>query len=179
MPNDVTWQSTGPLPHCCFGWPVLSVTSHLLCSLFMLQFSPFDRAPFSRSGFSLFFLSPLLKRHREWIGINSCCLDGLPMQFFKTHFTDTTGAIKDPQRNISIEECLYFALIVHLLWQTSKSRISALSNAIYCGRRCFDETWWISMPLLHREKTGEKWYRAGATKRHNQVSKEEVDLPGG
>lgn len=86
-----------------------------------------------------------LKRHYEWKGFNSCYLDGLPMQFFKTHFTDTTGAIKDPQRNISIEECLYFALIVHLLWQTSKSRRSALLNVIYCGMRCFDETSWIRL----------------------------------
>lgn len=71
-----------------------------------------------------------LGRRSEWMGFNSYSLDGLPMQFFKTHFTDTTDAIKDPQRNISIEECLYFALIVHLLWQTSKSKISALLNAV-------------------------------------------------
>lgn len=92
-----------------------------------------------------FFFCLWLKRHHEWKGFNSCYLDGLPMQFFKTHFTDTTGAIKDPQRNISIEECLYFALIVHLLWQTSKSRRSALLNVIYCGMRCFDETSWIRL----------------------------------
>lgn len=117
----------------------------------------------------------LLKRHSEWMGFNSCCLDGLPMQFFKTHFTDTTGAIKDPQRNISIEECLYFALIVHLLWQTSNSRISALLNAIYCGMRCFDETSWISMPLLHWESAREI-IRAEAAKQHNQINKKGVDL---
>lgn len=82
---------------------------------------------------------------------SSCCLDCLPTQFSKTHFTDTTGAIKGPWRNISIEECLYFALIVHLLWQTSKRGISALLNAIYCGMRCFDETSWtrLSPYLLH------------------------------
>lgn len=136
MPNDVTWQSTGPLPHCQFGWPVLSVTSHLLCTLFVLQFSHYRET---------FFFCLWLKRHHEWKGFNSCYLDCLPMQFFKTHFTDTTGAIKDPQRNISIEECLYFALIVHLLWQTSKSRRSALLNVIYCGMRCFDETSWIRL----------------------------------
>lgn len=134
-----------------------------LCSLLQVTYSvpclcsnfPRYRVPFSKSGF-FFSLSPRLKRHSEWIGFNSCCLDGLPMQFFKTHFTDTTGAIKDPQRNISIEECLCFALIVHLLWQTSKSRISALLNAIYCGMRCFDETSWISMPLLYWERAVEK-----------------------
>lgn len=63
-------------------------------------------------------------------GFISDYLDGLPMQFFKTHFTNTTDAIKDPRRNISIEECLYSASIVHLLWQTSKSKISALSSSV-------------------------------------------------
>lgn len=149
MPNDVTWQSTEPLRQCCFGWPVLFVTSHLLCTFIMPQFPPHYRVPFSKSRFSF---PHQLKRHSEWIGFNSCCLDGLPMQFFKTHFTDTTGAIKDPRRNISIEECLYFALIVHLLWQTSKSRIWALLNAIYCGMRCFDETSWISMSFSTERK---------------------------
>lgn len=101
---------------------------------------------------------PHLKRHGEWIGFNSCCLDGLPMQFFKTHFTDTIGAIKDPQRNISIEECLYFASIVHLLWQTSKGGVSALLNAIYCGMRYFDGTGWTLSPCLFsaERKTADK-----------------------
>ena len=123
------------------GWP-LRCQLHLLCTLFVLQFPPLQSAVFPKSRFFIFFpLPPIwLKRHGEWIGFNSRCLDGLPMQFFKTHFTDTTGAIKDPQRNISIEECLYFALIVHLLWQTSKRGIPALSNAIYRGTRCCDET---------------------------------------
>lgn len=50
-----------------------------------------------------------------------------------------------PQQNISIEECLYSTLIVHLLWQTSKSRKPALLNVIYFGRRCFDETKWMRL----------------------------------
>lgn len=69
------------------------------------------------------------------------------MQFFKTHFTDTTDVIKDPQRNISIEECVYSALIVHLLCQTSKNKISALLNAVvrdvlikHVGSQCFFST---------------------------------------
>lgn len=138
-------HSTGLVGLCCLLQVTYSVP--YLCFHF-----PHYGVLFSKSRFSLFLFSPWLKRHSEWIGFNSCCLDGLPMQFFKTHFTDTTGAIKDPQRNISIEECLYVALIVHLLWQTSKSRISDLLNGIYCGMRCFDETSWISRPLLHWER---------------------------
>lgn len=124
--------------------------------------------PLSKSRFTPFSL--LAGRYSERIGFNSRYLDGLLMQFFKTHFTDTTGAIKDPQRNICIEECLYFALIVHLLWQTSKSRESALLNAIYCGEEMF---WWnklyrvISTPALHWEEAARKWQ--GALTQNNTI----------
>lgn len=153
------WWNNAKWCHLAVNWTPATVLVWLACaacytihSLFLVYapISPHYSVPFSKSRF---FFSLRLKRHSVWIGFNSCCLDGLPMQFFKTHFTDTTGAIKDPQRNISIEECLDFALIVHLLWQTSKSGISALLNAIYCGMRCFDETSHISRSLLHRERT--------------------------
>lgn len=135
---------------CCLLQVTYSVPC--LCSNF-----PHYKVPLSKSSFFC-FPPPHLKRHGEWIGFNSCCLDGLPMQFFKTHFTDTIGAIKDPQRNISIEECLYFASIVHLLWQTSKGGVSALLNAIYCGMRYFDGTGWTLSPCLFsaERKTADK-----------------------
>lgn len=60
------------------------------------------------------------------MGFNFCHLDGSLPQFFKTHFTDASDAIKDPRRSISIQPCLDAALIVHLLWQTSKSEIYRL-----------------------------------------------------
>lgn len=64
---------------------------------------------------------------------SSCRSNGSLQQFFKTHFTDCTGKMKDPWRNICMEECLYFSLIVHLLRKTSKRRVSALLNIIYAG----------------------------------------------
>lgn len=140
----VNWTPATAPGFCLVGPCAASYTYSVpcLCSNFLLYRMPF----FPNLDFFIFFSLPpvWLKRQGEWIGFNSRCLDGLPTQFFKTHFTDTTGAIKDPQRNISIEECLYFALIVHLLWQTSKRGIPALSNSIYRGTRCCDETGWLS-----------------------------------
>lgn len=129
MPHDVTWQSTGPLPQCWFA-------SHELLHLLSLSLIPClcsnlhqHRALFSKSRHSS-KQHTRLRRCSEWMGFNSHYLDGLPKQFFQIHFTYTTDAIKDPQRNISIEECLCFSLIVHLLWQTSKRKISALLNSV-------------------------------------------------
>lgn len=50
MPNDVTWQSTGPLPQCWFGWHVLSVT--LTLYLVYAPISSHYRALFPKSRFS-------------------------------------------------------------------------------------------------------------------------------
>lgn len=166
MPNDVTWQSTGPLPQCWFGRSVLPVTSLLPCSVFMLQFPRIQSTIFQ----ICFFFSPLflpffflfflffhrLKSHSEWVILTV-------WMAYQCNFSKHTSQIlllpsKDPQRNISIEECLYFASIVHLLWQTSKRRISALLNAIYYGTRYFDETSSVLSPRLSsaERKTAEK-----------------------
>lgn len=121
MPNDVTCLCAS-----------LHVLFHLLCTLFYAPISYTAKPPY----LCFFFFSIQIYTHThtltqvgrqgEWMGFNSCDLDGLPLQFFKTHFTDTTDAIKDPRRSISIQQCLDFALIVHLLWQTSKSEIYRL-----------------------------------------------------
>lgn len=92
-----------PLPLTAWlGFLVLSVISHFIDISIMLQFP--------QPWMNIYqFLGPphtllMLKRYSEWIlwiFANSQCLDGLPMQFFKTHFTYTTGAIKDPQRTLA------------------------------------------------------------------------------
>lgn len=110
------------LDRCHRGGLVLSC----FCRLFMRRFEPLLSTIFSIWKPS----HTRLWRCCEWKSFNSDYLDGSPLQFFKTHFTYTTDAIKEPRRKISIEECLYSASIVHLLWQTSKSKISALSSCM-------------------------------------------------
>lgn len=91
------------------------------------------------------------------------------MQFFKTHSTNTTDAIKDPRRKISIEECLYFASIVHLLWQTSKSKISALSSGVPRDV-VIKQDLGASFPLREKQAA-----IMPAPKQHNNRNKKEVE----
>lgn len=93
-------MSPGSQPDPCLSTS-LHVLFHLLSTLFVLQFQPL-RSPPPQKKTKHTHTHTEVGRRREWMGFKSSYLDGLPMQFFKAHFTDTTDAIKDPRRNISI-----------------------------------------------------------------------------